>query len=94
LEVKVQYFASTREIVNLREEILHLDQGTKVSDLLKILAVRHSKLRDYIFDPKTGIPRPYLQFMIDDNQIANLNGYDTILPEKCTFAIIPPVGGG
>ena len=90
----MQYFASTREIVNLREEIITLARGAKVSDLLKLLADRHSKLRDYIFDPKTDIPRPYLQFMIDDNQIANLNGFDTILPEKCTFAIIPPVGGG
>ena len=90
----MQYFASTREIVNLREEILNLDRGVKVSDLLEVLAVRHSKLRDYLFDSKTGIPRPYLQFMIDDNNIAALDGYDTVLPEKCTFAIIPPVGGG
>lgn len=94
MEVKVQYFAITREIVNLREEILNLDRGVKVSDVLKVLAAKHNKLRDYLFDPKTGVPRSYLQFMVNGNQISSLDGYDTALTENCTFAIIPPVGGG
>ena len=94
LKVKVQYFAITRELANLSEETLELENGTDVLHLLKILVTRHGKLRDYVFDPETGNPRSTLQFMVNDNMISNLNGYATLLTEDCTFAIIPPVGGG
>ncbi|MGA2784060.1 MAG: MoaD/ThiS family protein [Candidatus Bathyarchaeia archaeon] len=94
MKIRVQYFANTRELANLREETLELENGTDVLHLLKILVIRHGKLRDYIFDSETGNPRSSLQFMVNDNMISNLNGYATILTEDCTFAIIPPVGGG
>ena len=94
MNVKVQYFAIVREMVNLREEVLDLTQGTTVLGLLKILVTRHTQLKDYVFDPKTEHPRPNLQFLVDDNLISNLKGFDTTLTHDCTFAIIPPVGGG
>ena len=94
LKVKVRYFAITRELANLREETLDLESGTDVFHLLGLLVSKHEKLREYVFDPETGNPRLYLQFMINDNMISNLNGYATLLTEGCTFAIIPPVGGG
>ena len=81
-------------MTNLREEIIDLDHETKVLELLKLLVARHGKLKDYLFDAETGILKPYIQFMVDDNLISNLKGYETILTENCTFAIIPPVGGG
>lgn len=94
MKVKVRYFAITRELTNLREEIFDLNSGTRVIDLLKLLVARHNKLKDYIFDSETGNPKAYVQFMVDDNIISNLKGYDTILTEGSTLAIIPPVGGG
>jgi len=92
--VRIQYFAITRELVNMREEVIEVSEGTTAISLLKLLGTRHVKLGEYVFDPKTGNPRPYLQFLIDDNLITDLNGFDTALTEGCTFALVPPVGGG
>ena len=78
----------------MREEVVDIDKGASAIDLLKVLGARHQKLNEYVFDPKTGNPRPYLQFLIDDNLISNLRGFETPLTEGCTFALVPPVGGG
>jgi len=94
MNVRVQYFAIVREMVNLRDEVVSLTQGTTVLDLLRLLVTRHAQLKDYVFDPKTAHPRPNLQYLVDDNLISNLKGFDTLLTRDCTFAIIPPVGGG
>ena len=94
MNIKVQYFAIIREMVGLREEVLILTQGITVLDLLKFIVTRHAQLRDYIFDPKTEYPRPNLQFLVDDNLISALKGFETSMTQDCTFAIIPPVGGG
>ena len=94
MNVKVQYFAIVREIVNLRDEVLDLTQGISVLELLKLLVKRHTQSKDYVFDPTTQNPRSYLQFLIDNNLVSNLNGFETKLTQDCTFAIVPPVGGG
>jgi len=94
MNIRVQYFAIIREMVGLREEVLNLTQGITVLDLLKFIVTRHVQLRDYIFDPKTEYPRPNLQFLVDDNLISALKGFETSMTQDCTFAIIPPVGGG
>lgn len=94
MKVRVQYFAITRELVNMREEVVDMNEASTAIALLKLLGTRHEKLREYVFDPKTGNPRPYLQFLIDDNLISDLSGFETTLTEGCTFALVPPVGGG
>jgi MoaD family protein len=95
LKVRVQYFAAVREITNQREEMLDVDSGTSVLDLLKLLVARHgSRLREYVFDSKTGNPRTYLQFLLDEESIATMNGFSTMLRDNSVLAIIPPVGGG
>jgi molybdopterin converting factor small subunit len=94
MNVKVQYFAIVREMVNLRDEVLSLTQEITVLDLLKIIVTRHAQLKDYLFDSKTASPRSNLQFLVDDNLISALKGFETRITQDCTFAIIPPVGGG
>ena len=95
MRIKVQYFAAIREIVNQREEILEVDQGTTVLDVLNVLAKNHGeKFRDYVFDPQTKAPRPYLQFLVNEESVSSMNGLSTALADNSTIAIIPPVGGG
>ena len=95
MKVRVQYFAAVREITNQREEMLDVDSGTSVLDLLKLLVARHgSRFREYVFDSKTGNPRTYLQFLLDEESIATMNGFSTMLRDNSVLAIIPPVGGG
>jgi MoaD family protein len=95
LKVKVQYFAAIREIVNRREEILEVEEGTTVLDALGVLAKNHGdKFRDYVFNPLTGATRPYLQFIVNEESVSAMNGLSTVLADNSTLAIIPPVGGG
>lgn len=95
LKIKIQYFAIVREIVGRRQEILDLDPDMTVIDLLELLATRYGeKFRQYIFDPNTRKPKPYLQFLVNEESIAGLEGFSTTLSDNSTFAIIPPVGGG
>jgi MoaD family protein len=95
MKVKVQYFASVRELINLREETLDLESGSTVEDLLRLLAAKHGEnLGGYLFDPKTSKPRSYLQFLLNQQSISALNGLSTLLADGAVFAIIPPVGGG
>ena len=94
MNVKVQYFAIVREMVGLRDEVLNLTLGTTVLELLKLIVTKHTQLKDYLFDPKTALPRSNLQFLVNDNLISALKGFETPMTQDCTFAIIPPVGGG
>jgi MoaD family protein len=95
LKVKIRYFAIIRELVGLREETLELKDKTTVLDALKVLAEKHGEqLKQYVFDSETGNPRPYLQFLVNQDSITKLNGFLTVLEDNYSMAIIPPVGGG
>ena len=94
MKVRIQYFASVRELVNLREETIDLPAGTNVRNLLDILASKHGdKLKEYLLD-QTGNPREYLQFLLNEKSISETEGFSTHLRDGSTLAIIPPVGGG
>ncbi len=95
LKIKVQYFAIVRELANKREDVLDVGEGSTVLDILKLLAQSYGeKFKDYVFDPKTGAPRSYLQFLVNGDSISNLNGLSTPLTDSSTLVLIPPVGGG
>jgi MoaD family protein len=94
LKVKIQYFASVRELVNLREETIDVPAGTNMRNLLDLLAAKHGdKLKEYLLDD-TGNPREYLQFLLNEKSISQTDGFFTLLRDGNTLAIIPPVGGG
>ena len=94
MNVKIRYFASVRELVNLREETIEVPVGTNVRNLLDILAAKHGdKLKQYLLD-QTGNPREYLQFLLNEKSISQIDGFLTLLSDGSTLAIIPPVGGG
>jgi len=95
LKAKIRYFAALREITNLREETLEVDEGTTVLDILNLLVNRHGdRFREYVFDSRTGNPHPYLQLLLDEKSISTMQGLSTTLKSDCEFVIIPPVGGG
>ena len=94
MKVKVQYFASVRELVNLREETVDVPAGTNVRNLLGLLTAKHGdRLKEYLLD-EAGNPREYLQFLLNEKSISQTDGFLTLLRDGSTLAIIPPVGGG
>ena len=94
-KVCVRYFASLREIVGKREEILDVDNDVTVEKFLLFLSNKYGDgFRQYVFKSGSSGLRENLQFLIDGRSITTLDGIDTKLHEGCQFAIIPPVGGG
>jgi molybdopterin synthase sulfur carrier subunit len=95
MKVKVKFFASAREITGAREETIEITDSTSVTDFLRLLTRKHGdKLKEYLFDPKTDIPRAYLQFLVNDRPIHMLQGLSTVLADGCVFTILPPATGG
>jgi MoaD family protein len=92
--VKIQYFAFVRELVNLREETFDVPDGANVRNLLDLLTAKYgNKLKEYLLDDN-GNPREYLQFLLNEKSISQIDGFATVLRDGSTIAIIPPVGGG
>jgi molybdopterin synthase sulfur carrier subunit len=95
LKVTIRYFASIREIVGVQQEIMELENGASISDLLKLLERRYGeRFNDYVFDAVSGKPRSYLHFMLDGNPVPMSDVLSRVLDHDCELAIIPPVGGG
>ena len=95
MKVKVQFFAAVRELIESRDEIVELPEHSTVKALLDSLVKIHGeRLRDYLYDPKTGELRLAIQLLIGDRPVSELDGLSTLLQDGCVFAIIPPVGGG
>jgi molybdopterin synthase sulfur carrier subunit len=97
LQFSVRYFTSLREIVNKKEETLKFSESANVTvdTVLKTLAQRYGKrFVEYVYDPKTGDVRSFLQFLVNGKSVATLNGLQTELEDGDVLAILPPVGGG
>ena len=95
MKVNIQYFASARELVGTKEETVELGDNSTVKSLLDLLVKIHGeRLRDYLYDLKTGQLRSSIQFLIGDKPVSMTGGMSTVLPDGVVFAIIPPVGGG
>ncbi|MCK5626470.1 MAG: MoaD family protein [Candidatus Bathyarchaeia archaeon] len=95
MKAKARYFAAVREITGKQEETFEVPDKTTVKDLLLIISAKYGQsLRDYIFISGTEEPVSNLNFLLDGNNVSLMNGMKTALYEGCTFAIIPPVGGG
>jgi MoaD family protein len=95
MKVKVKFFASAREMVGVREETLEVERSVAVIDFLRLLVQRHGdKLKEYLFDTKSDMPKPHLLFLINNKSIHTLEGFNTMLADDCVLAILPPVGGG
>jgi len=97
VEVKVRFFTNLREIVNNREETVTFANGERVTvDLvLKTLTQKYGKpFMEYVYNGKTGMPKNFLQFLINGTSTSTLNGLETALKDGDVLTILPPVGGG
>jgi molybdopterin converting factor small subunit len=95
VKVKVQFFAAVRELVRAREETLELPEHSTVRALFDSVVKSHGeRLRDYLYDPKTGHLRPSIQLLIGDKPVSAIDGMSTVLSDGVVFAIISPVSGG
>jgi molybdopterin synthase sulfur carrier subunit len=97
LQVSVRFFTSLREILGKKEETLEFPEGTKVTvdNVLETLKRLYGKPFDeYVYDPKTGETKGFLQLLVNGKSAATLSGLHTELDDGDVLAILPPVGGG
>lgn len=97
VHVLVRFFTTLREVTGKREEILEFSRGeaATVENVLRRLVELHGKsLAEYVYDPKTGEVRGFLQFLVNGRSITSFGGLKTKLSDGDVLAIIPPVGGG
>jgi MoaD family protein len=97
LQVSVRYFTVLREIVGKKEETIEFREGEKatLTLLLKHLSKKHGKKFDeYVFDPKTGECKGFLQFLVNGRSPSADREFDTLLTNGDIIAILPPVSGG
>jgi molybdopterin synthase sulfur carrier subunit len=91
----VTFFATGREIIGLREETLEVGDSATVMHLLKLLVDKHGqRLREYLFELPTERPRPHLTILLDGRGISSVAGFDTLVADGSTLAIVPLVSGG
>jgi molybdopterin converting factor small subunit len=58
------------------------------------MAVKHGEnLYNYIFDA-AGKPTDYLNYLINDSNIHSLGGFDTVLTDGDSIAVVPSLGAG
>ena len=96
LQISVRFFTVLREIADKKEDKIIFINGEKntVNTLLRRLSQKYGKrFEEYIYDSQGNI-RGYLQFFVNGQSIAGLNGLETELVEGDILAIVPPVGGG
>jgi molybdopterin synthase sulfur carrier subunit len=94
MKVQVKYYAMVRDATGITSEIVELDNGLRIQDLLRTLAIRYGeKLRRYIYGREDEIEE-YLMITVNDVDIMSLNKYETVLHDGDTVLFIPPIGGG
>jgi MoaD family protein len=97
LRVSIRFFTSLREITNKREEKLEFPDDAKVTVevVLKRLVQLYGKpFVEYVYDSKTGGVQSFLQFLVNGQSAAAINGLKTELKDGDVLAILPPVSGG
>lgn len=91
MQLKIQLFASFREIFHGKELVIDLKDGHKMRDLLDILCNKYH-CRDLFFE--NDQLKKYIVILVNGHNILHLDGPDTELATGDTIAMFPPAGGG
>lgn len=81
MQIRMRYFASLREIVGLREEVLSIPEGTTVGSARALLLERYPGLESALARAVCAVNQQYVT-------------PETALKDGDEVVFIPPVGGG
>lgn len=77
--MKVLYFAHLKEIINIKEEQITLNQDYSVLNFKQYLVEKHPELKDETF-----------QIAVNEEFVQE----SSVITDKDVVALIPPVSGG
>lgn len=92
--VTIRYLSVIREITGTREEVIEIENGATIEDILKILSKKYGKAFNRMIRSGRDIRGLQIIYFIDGKNIANLDGFKTPVQNESELVIIPPVAGG
>ena len=92
--VTIRYLSVIRDITGTREEVIEVDNGVTIKDVLKILSKKYGKTFEKMIRSGRDIRGLQIIFFIDGKNITNLEGFKTTVQNQSELVIIPPVAGG
>jgi MoaD family protein len=94
LEVNIVYFYPIREITGKADEKVEVDESATLEVLLDILSKKYGKeFERFVY---SGVKQKGLRiiFLLDEENVQNLEGPKTRLRNGCTVTMLPPIAGG
>jgi MoaD family protein len=92
--VTIRYLSVIREITGTREEVIEIENGSTIEDILKNLSKKYGKAFNRMIRSGRDIRGLQIIYFIDGKNIANLDGFKTAVQNESELVIIPPVAGG
>ncbi|MEJ2241965.1 MAG: MoaD family protein [Candidatus Bathyarchaeota archaeon] len=94
MNIEIKFFTSLREITRKKMISLQLNDVISVDELISLLIKKYGKdFKEYVYTDQ-GKVQDFLSFLINGQNINNLEGFSTLLKDGDVIAILPPVGGG
>jgi molybdopterin synthase sulfur carrier subunit len=95
ITIKVQTILYLSKIVGAREIEISVPNKCTLQEILENMVDTYGdELASHLFQPKSTTPLPYLRLMVNGQDIAFLDGMNTLLKEGDEILILPPVSGG
>ena len=92
--VTIRYLSVVREITGTREEVIEVQNGATVADILEILSKKYGKPFQRMIRSGRDIRGLQIVFFINGKNISRLKGFETTVYNASELVIIPPVAGG
>lgn len=95
MRLKIRYAGPVASTLKRREEIVDMDAGSTLRDLLEKLVDSHGKwLKDEVLDDDTKQIRDGALVVVNGISVARLEGLNTQLKEGDNVALLPWFPGG
>jgi molybdopterin synthase sulfur carrier subunit len=95
ITVKIQTILNLKRILGKREAKISVPKKSTLKALLVTMVdTWGDELASHLFEPNTTTPLTHIRLMVNGQDIAFLNGMETVLQDGDEILILPPVGGG
>ena len=92
--VTIRYLSVIREITGTREEVIEVQNGATVADILELLSKKYGKSFQRMIRSGRDIRGLQIVYFMDGKNINTLQGFETAVSDASELVIIPPVAGG
>jgi len=94
MKVRVRFHARLQEITGEKEEVVDIQEGGTVYDVLDKLTKQYGKaFSNYVYEKDSRIAGD-IQILLDGNNVTNFQGLKTKVSSRAQIDIVPLVAGG